>query len=406
MLAKWIKRGLAAVLLVAIAAIVVYALLPAPVAVDLATVDRGPMAVTIDEEGVAEIADVFRVSAPIAGTLERTPVHVGDKVIHDVTPVALIRPMAPAFLDVRTRRQIQAQIAAAAAAVGLAEAQVRAAESTQHQAEADLDRAKRLAAAGTISSRALEEATTGLDTARADFEQANANLMLRRSELVSAEAQLIEPDQPAAGSTGESCCFTVKAPADGVVLKVLTESEQVVAAGTPLVEIGNPEDIQVIVHLLSSDAVSITPGTEAELTDWGGSGVLKARVSEIDPAAYTKVSALGIEEQRVDATLDLLDPYEKWKGLGHDFRVMVHIKTWESAEAVRVPIGALFRQGSDWHVFKVNGGKAVSTRIDIGHRNNNTAEVTGGLAPGDVVILHPSDKVSDGVAVAAREAGT
>jgi HlyD family secretion protein len=406
MLAKWIKRGLAAVILVAIAAVVVYALLPAPISVDLATVDQGPMAVTIDEEGVTQIADVFRVSAPIAGTLERTPVHVGDQVTHDETPVALIRPMAPAFLDVRTRRQIQAQIAAAAAAVGLAEAQVRAAESTQRQAEADLDRAKRLAAAGTISSRALEEATTAVDTARAGFEQANANLALRRSELVSAEAQLIEPDQAGADATGESCCLTVKAPADGVVLKVLTESEQVVTAGTALVEIGNPKDMEVVVHLLSSDAVSISPGAEAELTDWGGSGVLKARVSEIDPAAYTKVSALGIEEQRVDATLKLLDPYEKWKGLGHDFRVMVHIKTWESADAIRVPVGALFRQGADWHVFKVTDGKAVLTKVDIDHRNNTTAEVTGGLASGDVVILHPSDKVSDGVAVTARQAGT
>jgi HlyD family secretion protein len=405
MLAKWIKRVLAAVVLAAIAAIVVYALMPRPIAVDLATVDKGPMAVTIDEEGEAEIADVFRVSAPIAGTLERTPVHVGDKVVHDVTPIALIRPMAPAFLDVRTRRQIQAQIAAAAAAVGLAEAQVRAAESTEHQADADLERAKRLAQVGTISSRALEEATTALDTARAGLEQANANLMLRRSELVSAEAQLIEPDQPASSAGGEACCLTVKAPADGVVLNVLTESEQVVAAGTPLVEIGDPRDIQVIVHLLSSDAVAIRPGAEAELTDWGGVGTLKARVVEIDPAAYTKVSALGIEEQRVDATLELIDPYEKWKGLGHDFRVMVHIKTWESANAVRVPIGALFRQGADWHVFKVSDGKAVLTRVDIDHRNNTTAEVTGGLAPEDVVVLHPSDKVSDGVRVEARAAG-
>ena len=405
MLAKWIKRGLGAVVVAAIAAITVYALLPTPVPVDLATVDKGPMSVTIDEEGIAQIADVFRVSAPIAGTLGRTPVHVGDQVTHDDTPVAVIRPMAPAFLDVRTRRQIQAQIAAAAAAVGLAEAQVRAAESTQRQAEADLDRAKQLAEAGTISSRALEEATTALDTATAGLEQANANLVLRRSELVSSEAQLIEPDQPAADATGKSCCLTVKAPADGVVLKVLTESEQVVTAGTPLVEIGNPKDVEVVVHLLSSDAVSVAPGAEAELTEWGGDGVLKARVRQIDPAAYTKVSALGIEEQRVDATLDLTDPYEKWKGLGHDFRVMVHIKTWESADAIRVPIGALFRQGADWHVFKVADGKAVLAKVTIDHRNNTTAQVTGGLAPGDVVVLHPSDKVSDGVRVEARQPG-
>ncbi len=220
-------------------------------------------------------------------------------------------------------------------------------------------------------------------SAKAELEQANANLTLRRNELVSAEARLIEPDQAAGDPAGGSCCLTLRSPADGVVLKVLTESEQVVAAATPLVELGDPKDLEIVVHLLSSDALAVAPGAEATVTDWGGKGLLAARVRQIDPAAYTKVSALGIEEQRVDATLDLIDPYEKWRGLGHDFHVMVHIKTWESADAVRVPIGALFRKGADWHVFKVVDGRAVLTKIDIGHRNNAAAEVLGGLSPGE-----------------------
>ncbi len=402
MLAKWIKRIIAAALVVVAVAATVYALRPTPVLVDLATVEQGPMAVTVDEEGVARIRDVFRVSAPIAGTLQRVPVEVGDRVKRNETAVARIHPVAPAFLDVRTRREIQARIAAAEAAVGLAEAQVRGAASAERMTQSDLQRAERLAEAGTISSRTLEEATTALDTAEAQVEQAKANLAQRQSELVSARAQLIEPDQTTSDPTGEACCLSVRAPADGVVLNVLTESEQVLSAGTPLVEIGDPKDMEVVVHLLSSDAVGIKPGAAATITDWGNQNALHATVRQIDPAAYTKVSALGIEEQRVDATLDLIDPYEEWQGLGHEFHVMVHIMTWQNLDALKVPIAALFRQGSDWHVFRVVDGRATLTRIEIDHRNDIVAEVVDGLSPGDVVVLHPSDKVSDGAAVEAR----
>ena len=152
-----------------------------------------------------------------------------------------------------------------------------------------------------------------------------------------------------------------------------------VAAGTPLIEIGDPKDMEVVVHLLSSDAVEIKPGAPATLTDWGGEGALNAHVRRIDPAAYTKVSALGVEEQRVDATLDISDPYEKWQGLGHEYRVMAHIRTWKGGDVVKVPVGALFRRGADWNVFRVVDGKAVLTRILLGHRNTHEAEVVGGL---------------------------
>ena len=171
------------------------------------------------------------------------------------------------------------------------------------------------------------------------------------------------------------------APTDGVVLKLLVESEQVVAAGTPLIEIGDPRDMEVVVHLLSSDAVEIEPGAPATLTDWGGEGVLNAHVRRIDPAAYTKVSALGVEEQRVDATLDIDDPYETWTGLGHEYRVMAHIRTWKGGDVVQVPVGALFRRGADWNVFRVVDGKAVLTRILLGHRNTHDRR-GGGRAVG------------------------
>ncbi len=282
---------------------------------------------------------------------------------------------------------------------------MRSAETTQQMAQFDLSSAQQLARAGTISTRSLQEAQATFDTANAALEQAKATLVLRKSELVSAEARLIEPDQPVVIPSRDACCVTVRAPVDGVVLNVMAESQQIVSSGTPLLEIGNPKDLEIVVHLLSSDAVSLAPGAEAEITDWGGPGVLHAVVRKIDPAAYTKVSALGIEEQRVDATLDLTDPYDAWQGLGHAFRVMVHIVTWRSEDAVTVPIGALFRRGTDWNVFRVVDGKAALTKVDIGHRNNSGAEVLGGLTPGDVVVVHPSDRVSDTVAVEARETG-
>ena len=188
------------------------------------------------------------------------------------------------------------------------------------------------------------------------------------------------------------------------MLKLLSESEQVVIGGAGLLEVGDPRDLEIVVHLLSSDAVNVADGAAATIDDWGG-GTLAAKVRRIDPAGYTKVSALGIEEQRVDAELDLIDPREAWKRLGHDFRVMVHITTWQSDGVVRVPLGALFRKGSDWTVFRVVDGKAVTTTVELGHRNNEFAEVTEGLAVGDSVVLHPSDRVSEGVGVVSRDAG-
>jgi HlyD family secretion protein len=401
---RWIKRAVAAAVVVAIAAVTVYALWPASVLVDIARVDRGPLVVTIDAEGTASVRDLFRVSAPIAGTLERLPIHVGDPVEADVTTVAAIRPVAPSFLDVRTRREVEAAVEAAVAAVGLASAQLHAALSAERMAAGDRERAEQLSKGGTISARALQEAITNLDTAQATTEQARANLALRESELASVRARLIEPAERLPKAQDEMCCYVVAAPADGVVLKVIVESEQVVLPGAPLVEIGNPSDLEVVVPLLSSDAVATAVGAAATVTDWGGPP-LRAKVRQINPAAYTKVSALGIEEQRVDAKLDLIATADVWKGLGHSFRVMAHIETWSAADVTRVPIAALFRRGADWHVFRVLDGKAVMTKVTIGHRNSLVAEVLEGLAPGEVVVLHPSDRINDQVGVEPRDAG-
>jgi HlyD family secretion protein len=394
---KWLKRILAALFVLAIVAGLVYALRPQPVAVDLATLDRGPMEVTVDEEGVARIRDVFKVSAPITGRVERLPVHVGDAVVAGQTVVAAMHPVQPAFLDIRARRELQAAVDAARAAVTLAEAQLMSAETNVRVKRSDLERAKALASNSTISVSAFEKATADVETAEAHLKEMQAALDLRKSELMSAEARLIGPE---VGEASEES-VSVYAPTDGTVLALLSESEQVLLAGGPLLEIGHPANLEIIVHLLSSDAVGVAPAAIARIDGWGGPE-LSAKLRRIDPAAYTKVSALGIEEQRVDAVFDIVDPYEQWQRLGHEFRVMVHIPTWQSEDALRLPLGALFRRGEQWHVFKVDDGVAMLTPVTLGHRSSRFAELVDGLAAGDVVVLHPSDRVVDGVAVEAR----
>lgn len=400
MQSKWVKRAVGLIVLALIVAGAVYALSPAPIQVDIATVETAPLEVTIDEEGIARIRDVFLVSAPVSGRVERLPVEVGEKVFRNTTAVASIHPVDPPFLDVRSRREMEAAVEAARAAVNLSNAQVAAAEANERLMKADRDRAERLAKAGTISARALEKAIADVDTATAQVAEARAALNLRQSELSSAEARLIEPNQLEGGGR-DSCCLTLRAPVDGTVLDLLTESEQVVAAGQGLLELGDPGNIEVIVHLLSSDAVNVHAGSRAIIDQWGGP-TLTAEVRRVDPAAYTKVSALGIEEQRVDAILDIVDPPGDWERLGHEFRVMVHITVWQEDDVLQVPLGALFRTGADWTVFKVVDDKAVSTRVVLGERNNQAAQVVEGLAAGDVVVLHPSDRVVNDVEVVDR----
>ena len=397
----WLKWIVGVIVVAAIVAATVYALMPRPVEVDVGEVVSGPMQVTINEEGTARIRDVFRVSAPISGRLERLPVQVGDRVDADTTVVASIRPADPAFLDLRTRREMEAAVEAARAAVALAEARITAALAAQRVAEGEVARSERLAAAGTISAAALEQADANLDTANAGVDQARAELALRRSELASAEARLIEPDQSVTAQAADDCCLPIRAPVGGVVIDLISESEQVVAAGTPLLEIGNPRDIEIVVPLLSSDAAAMADRTPATVEGWGGPP-LAARVTRIAPAAYTKVSALGIEEQRVDVTLTIEEPYEERQRLGHGFRVQTRIAIWQADDVVQVPLSALFRRGAAWAAFRVVDGRAVETEIAIGHRNGSVAEVLDGLAAGDTVILHPSDQVTDTVAVTPR----
>lgn len=375
---------------------------PAAVAVDLARVASGPMRVTVDEEGKTRVREVYVVSAPVSGRILRAPFDPGDAVIKDKSVVGIIEPMLPTFLDLRTRREVEAAIAAAESSVRLAEADVRQTETELFWATSELTRTKALAERSATSQRALERSRIDVDKQQALLARAKANLELRRAELASARSRLIGPEGKVQHDTRTSCCVEVLAPQSGTVLRQVQDSETVIAGGAALLEIGDPSDMEIVVELLSTDAVKLAIGAEAVVDGAGLPKPLAATLKRIEPAGFTKVSALGIEEQRVKVRLDPVGPSSDWTKLGHEFRVFVRITSWSGDDVLQVPLSALFRQGDQWSVFRESGGRARVVKVEIGHRNSKTAEVVGGLKAGDSVILYPSDRVSDGVRIRNR----
>jgi HlyD family secretion protein len=378
--------------------------------VDLATVTKGSMEVTVDDDGKTNVRHIYTISAPIAGIVLRISqpaenrgisLHVGDPVAANETVVAVMRPTTPGFIDIRSREELQAAVAAADAAVNQAEAEVQRFEAALNFSRTELQRAQSLARTQNISVQALDKAKFEVETNEAALASANAQLDIQRSTRSSLAARLIDPSN-AATPPNPGCCIQIRAPVSGRVLRIVQESEAVVQAGTPLMEIGDPIDLEIVADLLSTDAVQIQPGARVTIDGWGGPPI-QGRVKRIDPAGFLKISALGIEEQRVRTTIDIVDPPEVWSRLGHDYRVVVHVTIWSADNVLMVPVGALFRLGEDWAVFSVEDGRARSTVVRIGHRNNRMAEILSSLSEGDRIVLHPSDRVKDGTAVAARE---
>ena len=389
----------AAVVAVALGAY--FALQPRPIMVDLARIDRGLIETTIDEDGVTRIEDVFEISAPITGKLKRLEFEVGDLVERN-QKLASVRPVDPPMRDARTRRELAAAIKAARAGVALGDAEVARAEAAVRFSTLDLARQEQLAKQRVISVRVLQQAELELDTKNAQLRQAKANLEFRRRELESAEARMLEPTAVLKNSETDQCCVDILAPSTGAVLKLFTESEQVVQAGTKLLEIGDRSKLEIVADLLSEDAVRVKAGDLVWVENWGGPARLAAKVKRIDPSGFMKVSALGIEEQRVNTIIKITEPRKHWLRLGHDFRVYVRVVVWRDEAALRVPLSALFRRGNAWSVFVMANGDAKRQDIEIGHRSQSHAEVLSGLQEGQAVILHPSDRVIDGVAVRER----
>lgn len=379
------------VVLVALAVLGTYAALalrPRPLAVETARALRGPLRVTVDEEGETRIHDRYVVGAPVAGRLARIALHAGDAVARgDV--VARLDALP---LDSRARRQAEARVAGAQAERRAAEAVVLRRRTDLEQARRTLHRLERLAAEQVVATEVVEAARTAAAAAASDLEGALQQSRAAEFEVTNARAALLDSDAADGGSV------PVLAPVGGRVLRVCEECEKVVAAGTPLLEVGDPADLEVVVDVLSSDAMAIRPGAPMLLEIDSEAGVRwRARVRSIEPAGFTKVSPLGVEEQRVNVIGELLDPPG---ALGDRFRVDARIVLWEGADVLKVPAGALFRERAAWAVFVVVDGRARRRPVRLGHRNPDEAEILGGLAAGEIVVVHPSDALADGVRVA------
>ncbi|MDX1483667.1 MAG: HlyD family efflux transporter periplasmic adaptor subunit [Alphaproteobacteria bacterium] len=386
----------------ALAAALAYAFWPKPVPVTMGSAVRGPMLVTIEDEGETRVKEAYTISAPLAGRVARFEGDVGDTVVAGTTVVASIQPTAPAFHDVRTHSELEAAVRAAEAALDLAKAQVVRAEAAREFARAELKRAVELNKRGNVSDSALDRARMEARTTRANLAEARAAVRVREFQLQTARAALLAPDPGTAAPPKALCCFEVRAPVSGTILRIYRESEAVIEAGAPLVEIGNPAELEIVTDLLSTEAVLVSPGDAVLIDGWGGDKSLNGRVRRVEPFGFTKTSALGIEEQRVNVIIDFTDPPEIWKRLGHGYRVIARIVRWRGDDVLKVPLSALFRSGEDWVLFKVVGGRARRTAITVGHINTQWAEITGGLEAGDRILLHPSARISDGTRVTAR----
>ena len=374
---------------------------PRAMLVDIEPVSAGHMMLTVGDEGETRVVDVFVVSAPTTGRLRRIEAEPGDAVVAGETIVAEIEPTESQLLDPRTEAEAEAQLSAAESAAALADAELDKAEAELKFAESELRRSRELATKGTISERDLEAAERAFDTSRAAMGVAQANMEVRQYELERARAQLMSPAEMA--SRRESCaCINISSPVDGRVLRVLRESEGFVQAGEGLVEIGNPARLEIVVDLLSVDAVKISPGDSALIENWGGNGALRARVRRVEPFGFTKISALGIEEQRVNIVLDIVSPREDWEALGHGYQVDVRVVLWEDEEALKAPLTALFRDGEDWAIFVEEAGKARRRIVEVGRTTSSDAEIVSGLTAGEQIVVYPGEGIDEGVRIAAR----
>ncbi|MBT8417401.1 MAG: HlyD family efflux transporter periplasmic adaptor subunit [Silicimonas sp.] len=407
-MAKAKKRSrliLTTVALLLVAGALAVAFWPRPTMVDMGEVTRGTMRLTIDEEGRTRVRDAYIVSTPVAGQLQRVSVQPGDPVVRRHTIVAHMRPTNPAALDVRTREQAQAAVTAAQAALRVARADLNAAIANRDLAETELSRTEQLVDRGISSEAALDRARQSARVMQANVDTAEAAIAMREAEIANAQAQLIGFDDhglaTAIGSASDD--IPLFAPADGRILRVIQESETTLPAGAPIMEIGNIEsDLEVVVELLSTDAVQVAVGDPVIIADWGGPAELTGEVIRVDPFGITQFSALGVEEQRVNAVIAFASPPEDFSGLGHGFRVEARIVVWEAEDTLIVPASALFRSRGAWAVFVVADGTAQLRAVEIGSNNGIEAQVTSGLSEGDRVVLYPSSGLTEGMSVAER----
>ena len=378
---------------------IVWGFMPQPVPVETAAVVRGPLQVTVEEEGKTRVVDHFVISAPVAGFLRRIELDVGDSVKRGQELLTL-DPLRSTVLDPRARAEAQARVRTTQAALKGSQENVVAAAADARYWESQLARVRELHEAGTISDEELNQTEADARRTGANLRSAEFSVEVAQSELQAARTTLRHSAAQQSGQPAET--VAAHAPISGSVLKVLRESEGVVSRGEPLLEIGNPRLLEVEVELLSADAVRAGPGTRVILERWGGEGPLEARVRVVEPFGFTKISALGVEEQRVLVIADIVSPSEEWEKLGDGYRVETKFILWEEDEVLQVPSSALFRRGDQWAVFVVDGEFARLRNVQLGRRSGPTAQILSGVEAGELVITHPDDSIEAGVRVSRR----
>lgn len=377
-------------------ALIVIGLWPRAVPVESGVVTRGPLVVTVDEEGMTRVKNRYVVSAPVGGQLRRIDWKAGAEVEAGKTVLAVLETSGADLLDARSQAQAEARVRAAEAGRDAALAQRDRARAAAKMFASEFERVKQLREQKVLSPQEFETAQMRAETGAQDVRAAEFALKVAEFELQQARALLLR-GQPGGG--GEP--LTITAPVSGRILRVFQESTRVVPAGFALMEIGDPTDLEVRIEVLSRDGVAIRPGARVILEQWGGPEPLTARVRLVEPSAFTKISALGVEEQRVYVVADFVDPLERRPTLGDSYRVEARIVTWENASALRAPAGALFQRGERWEAFVIDGGRAQLRTVKLGRGNGVETEVVDGLREGDRLIVYPGDKVTDGTRVSA-----
>lgn len=387
------------IIILLVAAGLIYGFLARPIPVDISVAAKAPMAVIVEEEGMTRVMDRYVITAPMTGYAQRIKLEVGDQIEQNQV-LAILEPTRSDALDPRARAQARAQVSAARAALSVTRENARAAAADAQLAQQELQRTEKLGQAKFLSQSAIDQARTSVSRTQAAQQAAEHQVNVARFELETARAALSSSEAMQAGKAAE--VIHVRAPVAARVLKVQHESEGTVQAGQPLLEIGNPEALEVEVELLSTAAVKIAPKSRVILDRWGGDQSLEGAVRVVEPAGFTKVSALGVEEQRVHVIVDLISPRKLWEHLGDGYRVEAKFVVWEGSDVLQIPASALFRHNHGWAAFVLKDGRARLQPVTIGHRTGLEAEVLEGISKGDEVITHPDDKIEDNVRVQPR----
>jgi HlyD family secretion protein len=391
------RVGMALGALAAVAGIV-WLLMPKPIPVETVAVTKGRFVASVDEDGKTRVRQRYVVAAPLAGRLTRVRLKAGDQVAAGDVVAAILPPPAP-LLDPRARREAEERLGAAEAALERAKAVVERARAQTDQAKTELDRTRTLAGSGASTAQALERAELAQRVADRDLRAAEFQNHAAEHELAQAMALLGRYRE---GADAPVEPWHVTAPVPGLVLRVLQESETVVQSGMPLLEIGDPRELEIATDVLSTEAVEIRPGAEVAIEHWGGSGALSGRVRRIEPAAFTKISTLGVEEQRVNVLIDVLSPPQQWSGLGDGYRVNTRITVFTRDDVEIIPAGALFRRADGWSVYLAVDGRAQSRTIELVRRSRGFAAVRNGLVAGERVIVYPGDQIAHGAKVTSK----